>query len=326
MRLLPNLRIENRGATEIALGYAIVAALWILLSDRAVERFAGEISQATDFQTYKGLFFVLATSAGLFFMTRLQLGRLAESERRLAALNAELDEAVKERTAELQRSVEELENFSYTVSHDLRAPLRAIDGFSEILESEHGSRLGDDGRRLTGVVRKNCREMTDLVDGLLLHSRLGRRPLFRTTVSLEKALEKAIHVEQLPPQLVDLHAPLPPVHADAEMVDILLGAVLSNCAKFRSGDGDPKVVVTGTVDGGFARIEVRDDGIGFDMRYQDRVFKLFDKAHEAGRFPGTGIGLALAHRVVGRHGGQLSIASSPEGGTTVTFTLPVANA
>lgn len=322
----PRLRSEDRGAGEIALGYAVAAGLWILLSDQAVEMLVGELSTATAFQTLKGLFFVLATTAGLFLFIRRYLRRLAATEKRLDTLNRELEDTVELRTQNLERTVEELESFSYTVSHDLRAPLRAIDGFAEMLQVDHGSRLGEEGRRLTTVIQKNCLEMTELIDGLLLYSRLGRRPLVKASILLRSVFEKHAVAADLPQDQLELElGEMLRVSADAEMLDILVGEILSNSFKFHEGTTARRVRVRASVAGQFARVAVQDSGVGFDMRHGERVFKLFDKAHQPGRFPGSGVGLAVAHRIVMRHGGQLAIQSSPDRGTTVTFTLPLAD-
>lgn len=166
-----------RGPAIIAFVYLTLGALWILLSDRLVESLAHDEATLSRLQTYKGWFYVLATAILLYVLIAAYVGRIKRAEKEIRRLNADLERRVKERTAQLEAANRDLEAFSYSVSHDLRAPLRAIDGFSRILLEEHAAALDAEAQRLLGVVRKNTLKMAQLIDDLLTFSRTSRAEL-----------------------------------------------------------------------------------------------------------------------------------------------------
>jgi PAS domain S-box-containing protein len=249
--------------------------------------------------------------------------RKAESE--VQELNRELEARVQARTAELQAANEELEAFSYSVSHDLRAPLRAIDGFSRVLVEEFGPRIDDEGRRLLGVIRANTQRMSQLIDDLLAFSRVGRHGMQRAPVDMAAFAREAFG-EQLPEAArarVTLNVgALPNVDGDPAMLRQVWANLLSNAVKFSAPKEKPVIEVFGEVDGEDAVYHVRDNGVGFDMQYADKLFGVFQRLHTTREFAGTGVGLALVQRIVQRHGGRVWAEGAVGEGATFSFALP----
>src|SRR5574341_1555750 len=235
-------------------------------------------------------------------------------------LNAELAHQV----AELAAVNKELETFSYSVSHDLRAPLRAIDGYSRILVEDHAPALGGEGNRLLGVIRENTARMGYLIDDLLEFSRLSRKELATTRLdmtALARAVAEDLRRAQAKPAVIDI-APLPPAHGDAAMVRQVWENLIGNAVK-SSGKRDAPHITIGTVNGAAEPTYfVRDNGVGFDMAYVDKLFRVFQRLHRAADFEGTGVGLAIVQRVVHRHGGRVWAEGAPDRGATFYFTLP----
>lgn len=257
------------------------------------------------------------------FSRREEARRRAEEEVR--RLNVDLEARVARRTAELETKTKELESFSYTVSHDLRAPLRAIDGFSAELEAALSGRLDDEERRLLSTVRANARRMGRLIDDLLAFARTGRHALDAVPVevgTLVRAVLGELLGTESPPRALVRVGPLPDVFADPALLRQVWVNLLSNAVKFSAPREEPVIDIRGRVEDGAAIFEIEDNGVGFDARYADQLFGVFKRLH--GReFEGTGIGLALVHSIVTRHGGTLRASSGPEGGATFAFSLPL---
>jgi signal transduction histidine kinase len=257
-----------------------------------------------------------------------------KAEDEVRELNAHLEERVRERTGQLEASMRELAGFSYSVSHDLRAPLRAIGGYARVLQDEHGPLLDDEGRRISGVIGERAQHMGRLIDGLIEYSRVGRAPLRPETVDLA-ALAQAVFDDIVAPddrRRTSLRTgPLPKARADAGLVRQVLVSLIDNAVKFSSRT-EHAVVEVGSVDAdppdardaGFVIYRVRDNGAGFDMQYADKLFGVFHRVHQPGEFDGTGIGLAMVERIVDRHGGRVWAESSPGAGAAFYFTLPAA--
>ncbi|MGN6186327.1 MAG: ATP-binding protein [Thermoanaerobaculia bacterium] len=242
----------------------------------------------------------------------------------LSQSTEELESKVRERTAQLQRSNHELESFSYSVSHDLRAPLRAIDGFALMLDEDYGATLDEDGRRLLSVVREEARRMGLLIDDLLDFSRLSRQALRPAPVNLETMAEDIISTlrQANPERTIELVCtPLPPALADQATVRQVLVNLLSNAVKYSKREGVIRIEFSGARDGALNQYSVRDHGVGFDMRYVDKIFGVFQRLH-GDEFEGTGVGLAIVERIVARHGGTVRAEGKIGEGACFHFTLP----
>jgi PAS domain S-box-containing protein len=230
-----------------------------------------------------------------------------------------IEETVRLRTADLSAANQELETFSYSVSHDLRAPLRAVDGFSHALLEDHGDSLPPQAREYLDEIRRAAGRMAQLIDDLLQLSRVTRAPLQVTEVDLSALVravsrmlegEVTLHVEE------GLRA-----MGDERLLRIVFENLLSNAWKFTSRTARPEVWFGVTRHEGHRAFFVRDNGVGFDMRYAGRLFAAFQRLHSEKDFPGTGIGLATVQRIVRRHGGRVWASSAPGQGATIFFAL-----
>jgi PAS domain S-box-containing protein len=254
--------------------------------------------------------------------------RLRLSEERLRVLNADLERKVSERTAELAAANSELETFAYSVSHDLRAPLRAIHAFARALEEDHAASLGPDGTTWLHRIRDASERANDLIRSLLELSWVGRGELRRAALDLSE-LARFIGAEQArarPSPAVELVVePDLRAEADRSLVRIALTNLLDNAWKFTSKTDAPRIEVGAIRSGPEAPVYfVRDNGAGFDPRFADKLFSPFQRLHAAREFPGTGIGLATVRRIVQRHGGRVWAEGAVDRGATFFFTLPAA--
>jgi PAS domain S-box-containing protein len=233
-------------------------------------------------------------------------------------------EELRRRTAELEGANRELEAFSYSVSHDLRAPLQTIDGFSHILLERHAAAIDAEGQHLLRRLRGAARDMGDLLDALLQLSRLARRPLTRETVDLTRAAGEVLaRLQAADPRRrveVEVQGGLA-ADADPAMVRILLENLLGNAWKFTSRREVARIAFTGRQEDGRTVFSVRDNGAGFDMAHGGKLFAPFQRLHGREEFEGTGIGLASVGRIVSRHGGQVWAEAAPDRGATFHFTL-----
>jgi len=247
---------------------------------------------------------------------------LASARSNLEASNAELTR----RTAALETANHDLENFSYSVSHDLRAPLRAIDGFIAMLLDEHASQLDADGRRMFGVVSDNARKMGHLIDDILAFSRAGRLELDPVPVDMQ-ALAREVWsdlLEGVPGRTIELElGDLPAAQCDPRAIRQVWQNLLGNAIKF-TRDRNPAVIqVSATNTGEFIRYEVADNGAGFNADYAGKLFQLFQRLHGMDEFPGTGVGLAIVKRFIQKHGGTVEGVGVVNQGATFSFTLPI---
>lgn len=243
-------------------------------------------------------------------------------------LNASLEKRVEERTAELQAANEDLESFTYSVSHDLRAPLRAMSGLSRVLLEDHQDSLPEEARRYLSMVCDNATQMGALIDDLLALSRLGRQSMTIDDVSMTALAREAADIVSRaePGRDVTLTiADMPEARGDAALLKQVYLNLMSNAYKY-SRPRCPARIEAGSMDvDGETVFFVRDNGVGFDMRYVDKVFGVFQRLHRADEFEGTGVGLAIVRRIIERHGGRVWIESALDQGTTVYFTLQAGN-
>jgi PAS domain S-box-containing protein len=260
-------------------------------------------------------------------LVALDVTEEVRAQREAVGLSAEMEERVRRRTADLEEAVREIEGLSYSVSHDLRAPLRAIDGFSGMLLEGHSERLDVEGRRLLEAVRSNAVRMSELIDDLLEFSRAGQGELASGPVDMT-ALVRAVlsDVESADPSSVEgvdvRVGALPAAQGDAGLLRTVWASVLDNALKFTRPKSSRVVEVSGWEEAGRRFYRVKDNGVGFDARYVDKIFGVFQRLHGAREFPGSGLGLALVKRIVLRHGGEVRAEGREGEGAEITFVLP----
>jgi signal transduction histidine kinase len=244
----------------------------------------------------------------------------------LRQLNAELEQRVRDRTQELQDANADLESFSYSVSHDLRAPLRRIDGFCQMFIDEFAASVSPDGLRMLENVRAGTTNMAQLIEALLRFARYSRQPLQTRPVKTEELVRRiaATQTEQLQGREVEiLIRPLPDTDADGALLEHVFTNLISNAIKF-TATRKPARIEIGSRDEGDERMYfVKDNGVGFDMKYASRLFGVFQRLHSQVEFEGTGIGLSIVHRIVRRHGGRVWAESRPQEGATFYLSLPI---
>jgi len=245
-----------------------------------------------------------------------------QAENALRNLNADLERRVSERTAALETAYRELEAFSYSVSHDLRAPLRAISGFSSILREDEGERLSEKGRVHLATIDASARRMGNLTDALLSLARTSRQKLKHGPVDMSAAANEVAGelAAEYPRAWIEI-GPLPAASGDAPLVRQIFANLIDNALKYSARAAEPQVAVGATNEGAVVVYFVRDNGVGFDMAYADRLFKPFQRLHADSDFKGAGIGLALAQLIAQRHGGRIWAESAPGHGTVFRFTL-----
>jgi signal transduction histidine kinase len=267
---------------------------------------------------------VTAAKVAVLLQLHLQKKELVRKNLEIRQLNAELQNNI----ALLEAANKELESFSYSVSHDLRAPLRSINGYSRIILEDHQPQLNGELRRLLGNIQQNAVKMGVLIDHLLEFSRLGRRKLVKMPVDLMEMAHRVVHdlEEDRQGKAVIRIDPLPPAEGDPVLLYQVLVNLLSNAIKY-SGRAHTPVIEIGASEnagekGGETIYFVKDNGVGFNMDYAHKLFGVFQRLHGNDEFEGTGVGLAIVQRIVAKHGGRVWAEGRPGEGATFYFSLP----
>lgn len=246
----------------------------------------------------------------------------------IQAINADLEQRVKDRTLELEQASRELEAFSYSVSHDLRAPLRHISGFVDLLRNELGEAVSEKGRRYLNILDDSARQMGQLIDELLVFSKMGRVEMRKAIVNANDLVEETI--TKLQPEIRDRKivwekCSLPELQGDPAMLRQVFVNLISNAIKYSSTRDAARIQIGHEKNEHETIIFVRDNGVGFDMQFADKLFGVFQRLHRADEFEGTGIGLANVRRIIQRHGGRTWAEGKVDQGATFYFSMPIIN-
>lgn len=328
--LLPQEEVYNRPFKDF-----ISQSEWEILVQRDLKRRLGEnvpdeyetVGRRRDGSTFPchAAISVLNLTDGpatIAFLTDITARKTAEAE--INKLWAELEDRVEKRTSELVRANRELEAFSYTISHDLRAPLRAIDGFSGILIQQYEKQVSPEIAKYLHKIQENTGRMAELLDAILELSRIGRQEIRKQEVNIDEIVQNV--VEDLRPEMEERDIVfdvrrLPRIMADPLMIRQVYFNLISNSLKFTRDKDPARIEIGSSEDDGKTVFFVRDNGIGFDMQYADKLFKIFSRLHDQTAFEGTGVGLAIVQRIVERHGGRIWAESAVNQGTAFFFTL-----
>jgi len=315
----------------IALIYLAFGAVWIFFTDRLLVWLNLDPRLILRVQTAKGWLFVLGSAVLLYVVLRRyeQRGRdavaaLIESRNEVRRANADLERRVTERTRQLEAANRELEAFAYAVSHDLRAPLRSMSGFSQILQETAPPGLDDKSRHYLQRIHDASVRMSGLIEDLLNLSRIGRSELTARPISLSQVAAEAAAAlrERHPAREVQLEiAPGLEVNADPRLLRIALENLLSNAWKYTARAAAARVSIGMQAGESGPVYFVHDNGVGFDMKYADKLFVPFQRLHPETEFPGSGIGLVTVQRIIARHGGRVWADAKVDEGATFYFTL-----
>lgn len=254
----------------------------------------------------------------------IDISELQKAQNEVLRLNAELEQRVEDRTIELKAINRELEAFSYSVSHDLRAPLRAVNGFAEIVLAKFSALLPDDGKRYLDRIRNGAHRMGELIDDLLAFSRLGRGELALANMEMrplvDSALEELLPARQGRSLTIDI-GELPACYGDAKTLRQVWLNLIGNAIKYTRTKNDAHIEIGSVVSDDEIRYFVKDDGVGFNMAYASKLFGVFQRLHRDDEFEGTGVGLAIVQRVINRHGGRVGAEAEENKGAKFWFTL-----
>jgi PAS domain S-box-containing protein len=308
---------------------AVIRDLWVTISHGKIWR--GELKNRAKDGTYYWVdttivpFLNDAGKPYQYVAIRADITHRKQVEEEFHQLNEELEDRVNLRTVQLESARKEMEAFAYSVSHDLRAPLRAVLGFTATLEEEYGDKLDIEGRRITSIIKNSTLKMGQLIDDLLAFSRAGKQEIVRTTVDTGKMVGEII--EELVPadgthRIEWTVHPLPKAYGDIHTIRQVWVNLISNAIKY-SGNREPAVIEIGHFkhEGQIAYF-VKDNGVGFNNKYKDKLFRVFQRLHKAEEFEGTGVGLALVEKIVSKHGGRVWGEGEAGSGARFCFSLP----
>jgi signal transduction histidine kinase len=270
---------------------------------------------------------MMVSMTGLLIWYAGVLDRLDSAQRRGDEHIRQLNATLNSRVRVLEAANREFQGFSYSMSHVLRAPLRAIHGYAQIVLDDLGEKLGAEGQRLLGVVQSSTEEMSELLDGILAFLRLGWQPMTIVPVDMQQAVRAAIELlkSKTAGRNVSFEiGELPGAQADAPMMQRIWLNLLDNAVKFTCSRDGARIEVGARSGSDQTTYFVKDNGAGFDMRYVAKLFGVFQRLHDSTQFPGTGIGLAIVNRIVARHGGRVWAEGKPDEGATFYFSLPAA--
>lgn len=335
------------GAFIVACGFTHLFGMWTMwVPDYSVEALfkvvAAVISAATAITLWPLMprFLAAPTTAQMEEKNAelaLEVNQRTATQLELQDLNRELEQRVRDRTAELEksnrelrareaelsRSNAELEQFAYLASHDLQEPLRMISSYCELLQSRYSDQLDEKGQEFIGFAVDGAHRMRSLIDDLLRYSQVGRGEIAHTPVALSDVVNRATQSLSAAISENDAtvsHEDLPVVSGDAGLLALVFQNLIANAIKFRTDD-PPKIFVSASQNDGLWTISVTDNGIGVDPEFAERVFRMFQRLHGRGEYPGNGLGLALCQRIVSRHGGTIWVEPSQTPGTTIYLTL-----
>lgn len=264
----------------------------------------------------------LVMLAAVFFLMR----EIRERERAEAALRRANGNLTRHAN-QLETANKELDSFSYSISHDLRIPLRAVTGYARMIEEDYADKVDDEGRRFLKVIRDNGKRMSDLIDDLLNFSRLGRKEISAVQVDMNELVSAVVNDmqgrESFPSARITVE-PLPEVWGDRTLLYQVWINLISNAFKYSAKKEHPVVRISGGIDKSEVVFSVSDNGVGFDMQYYDKLFGVFQRLHSNDEFSGTGVGLAIVQRIVNRHGGRVWAEGRPGEGAEFFFSIPLA--
>ena len=245
------------------------------------------------------------------------------AEEKIKKINEELEQRVIDRTEELKKSNEELEAFSYSVSHDLRAPLRGIIGFAAILEEDYAPQLDDEAKRVITRIKDNTTRMGQLIDDLLGFSRMSRHTIVKSDINTEAMVKEVVHELDVAKNIDWNIRPLPGICGDNNTIRQVWINLIANAIKYSRNADKPIIEIGSFLNNGSIAFFIKDNGVGFDDRYVNKLFKVFQRLHGAEEFEGTGVGLAIVEKIISKHGGTVWAEAEPGKGATFYFSVPI---
>jgi light-regulated signal transduction histidine kinase (bacteriophytochrome) len=256
------------------------------------------------------------------------IDRIRKAEAQLRNYNKDLENRVIHRTNQLEVANKELEAFSYSVSHDLRAPLRSVHGYAKILMEEYGNKLDKEGKRLCGIITSSATQMGELIDDLLSFSRIGRSNVTMSVLDMNKLASQAYAEITAPMEKDRISLELGKLHeasGDIKLIRLVWNNLISNAIKYSSKNSSSEIKISSRLEDGMIQYTVKDNGVGFDMQYKHKLFGVFQRLHSENEFEGNGVGLAIVQRIISKHGGYVWAEAESGKGAEFFFSLPAQN-